>query len=158
MAQGVNAPDSRADDSLTVDDPWQRQALREQLDRVAEEKRRALEDPGPSWREWFYNTAGKWWIGLGFLIVDSWIIVAGIQSSAPIVTLPAAVAAIYLEFLAWQYLWRRPSFDTPRRRKRFRPTWYALTQYGRWTSEGAAARNHPSVTGSDEGPRPEEFL
>jgi hypothetical protein len=157
MAQGVEAPEARVDDNETIDDPMQRQVLRDQLNRVAEEKRRALEDPGPSWREWWYDSASKWWIGLGFLIVDSWVIVACFQASLPLVALPATVAAIYLEFLLWQFLWRVPSHDGPRRRGPFRPRFYALTEYGRWTPEGAAARSNPAAV-VDEGPRPEEFL
>jgi hypothetical protein len=157
VAQGVGAPTPRSDGSSGIDDPVQRQILRDQLDRVAEEKRLALQDPGPTWREWFYDTAAKWWIGVGFLIVDSWIIVEGFDTGNPIWVIPAVIVALYLEFLVFQYLWRRPNYDAPRRRQ-FRPSWYAPVPYGRWTPEAEAARADPSSVVMDDAPRPEEFL
>ncbi len=41
---------------------------------------RALDDPGPSWREWFFQSAAKWWIGLVSLIVDAWVVVTFLEA------------------------------------------------------------------------------
>lgn len=131
------------------------------LERVAEEKRRALEHPGPTWREWFFYDHARWWVGLLFLIVDSWIATAFLHSGT-ISGVGAAedaaslAAAIYLEFLLYRYLWRRP---TERSFGRFRPSWTALTEFGRWTPEGERVRRGegPPVP-EDGGPSPREFL
>ncbi|MGI0155841.1 MAG: hypothetical protein ACREDE_06880, partial [Thermoplasmata archaeon] len=151
MAQGFEPPPPRADDTVAgSSDPLQRQILRDQLDRVAEEKRRALEDPGPTWREWFFQSAARWWIGLAFLIVDSWIVVTCIDAGVPLVAVPSVGAALYLEFLAFRYLWYVPS-DGPRRRRPFHPSWSRPVRFGRWTPEGIAARANPSSIAKDEG-------
>ncbi|MGI0071431.1 MAG: hypothetical protein ACRECT_05130 [Thermoplasmata archaeon] len=158
MAPVLRPADPRSDDLDESTDAAGRQALREQLERVAEEKRRALADPGPGWREWWFQNGARWWLGLGLLIVDAWIIVEGLDLGAWIALFPALVGAIYAEFLLWRFLWYVPSYDAPRRRGPFRATWTRPVQYGRWTPEGAAARAGPRSVGSDDGPRPEEFL
>ena len=132
------------------------------LEQVAEEKRRALRDPGPSWREWFFYDHARWWVGLGFLIVDAWIITAFVQNSSitadGVVEAFASLAvATYLQILLYRYLWRRPS-DAPRR-ARFRPSWKALTEVGRWTPEGERLRRGVATTSPADGsPNPKDFL
>ncbi|MGA8542997.1 MAG: hypothetical protein WB947_05620 [Thermoplasmata archaeon] len=152
MAQGIDPSAERTD---TGDDPFQRQVLRDQLDRVVEEKRRALEDPGPSWREWFFQSAAKWWIGLVYLIVDAWVVVTFLEAGLYAETVPAVIVALYLEFLLYRYLWYSP--DLSRSRGRFHRTWIQPVPFGRWTPEADAARAHPSAA-SDAGPAPDEFL
>jgi hypothetical protein len=150
MAQGAAPPEERSD---TGDDPFQRRILREQLDRVAEEKRRALEDPGPSWREWALQSAAKWWIGLGLVIVDAWLIVECIDLGNGLLILPVLVLALYSEFLLYRFLWYEPS--DVRRNRRFQRTWYRPVAYGRWTPEADYVRTHP---GPVNGPNPDDFL
>ena len=131
------------------------------LERVAEEKRDALRDPGPTWKEWFFYDHAKWWVGLGFLVVDSWIATGWVYNGGLTVvgaaeTVVALAAAVYLEFLLYRYLWRRPKAIS---RARFRRSWTALTEFGRWTPEAAAHRKRgtPPVP-ADGGPNPQEFL
>jgi hypothetical protein len=138
MAQGIDPAQERAD---AGEDPLQRQMLRDQLDRVAEEKRRALDDPGPTWREWALQSAAKWWIGLGFLIVDAWLI-AGLYDLgvAAFVYVGSLALAFYAEFLVWRVLWYEPGDF----RRKFRRTWYRPVAYGRWTPEADYFRAHPT--------------
>ena len=150
MAQGIDPAADRPD---AGDDPLQRQILREQLDRVAEEKRRALQDPGPGWNEWFFQTAAKWWIGLGFLIVDAWLIVICLDLGSAVLLVPVLAAAFYTEFLLYRYLWYTPS--ELRGSHRFRRTWYRPVPYGRWTPAAEYFRSHPMVT---DGPSADDFL
>jgi hypothetical protein len=158
VAQGLEPPSHRTDETPGIDDPLQRQVLLDQLDRVAEEKRLALLDPGPSWHDWFFWSASRWWIGLGFLILDSWILVAGIDAGNILLAVPSIAVAIYLEFLVYRYLWYSPAPGRRRRRGPFRPSWITPVPYGRWTPEAAAARLDPESAEADDGPRPEEFL
>jgi hypothetical protein len=156
MAPIFDPPGISDDD--TPGDTLQRQILREQLSRVAEEKRLALQDPGPSWGEWFYYDAAKWWVILGFLIVDAWVVVACFGSAVPLITLPAVVGALYVEFLTYRYLWYVPDADSPRIRRKFRPSWVRLVRYGRWTPEAAFAKASPAAADAEAGPQPDEFL
>jgi hypothetical protein len=151
VAQGLDPSAERSD---AGEDPFQRQILRDQLDRVAEEKRLALLDPGPTWHEWFFHSAAKWWIGLAFLVVDAWLIVACLDIGLYLLTIPVLVVALYIEFLVYRYLWYSP--DTTRSGGRFRRSWVRPVPFGRWTSEAEHARTHP--TSSDGGPEPNEFL
>jgi hypothetical protein len=153
VAQGVTPSPERAD---VGEDPFQRQIFREQLDRVAEEKRRALAEPGPSWRDWFFHEAAKWWIGLGFLILDSWVIVECLDLGATAAIFPALVAAVYAEFLIWRCLWYEP--DLSRSGRAFHRSFVRPVRFGRWTEEWAYARAHPNSAIPGEGPSPDEFL
>ena len=152
MAQGVTPPAERSDSGL---DPFQRQILREQLDRVAEEKRRALEDPGPTWREWFLQTAAKWWLLLAFFVVDAWLLVVclTLHGWTVVYGLTPLFVALYLEFLTYRFLWYSPL--EVRRNRRFQPTWYRPVPYGRWTPEAEYFRTHPIVS---DGVNPDDFL
>lgn len=102
-----------------------------------EEKRRALQDPGRPWKEWFYFTALKWWIGILFLIVDSWIVSTFLVLRSWGFLAASIVAAVYLEYLAFEYLWRRPDPAHPPRTGRFR---WPPFEVGRWTPEGFGLR------------------
>jgi hypothetical protein len=150
MAQGIDPAQERSD---TGDDPLQRQILREQLDRVAEEKRRALEDPGPSWRDWFFQTAAKWWIGLGVLVVDAWLLVLCLDLGSIVLVIPVLGLALYAEFLLYRYLWYTPA--ETRTARRFRRTWYRPVPYGRWTPDAEYFRGKPV---SVDGPSADDFL
>jgi len=62
--------------------PEEEAAIRIGLDQLAEEKVQALRDPGPSWREWFFFDAAKWWVAVAFLVLDSWVVGAWIAYGA----------------------------------------------------------------------------
>ena len=125
-----------------------------------EERKQALSDPGPSWREYFYRDFLKVWICLGFFIVDVLIAAYWIQPFDPALLLLSLVPVVYLEFLAYQYLWhsgeRRARSTGP-----FRPTWRVPVEFGRWTEQGERIRRGlPPFEGpaTARGPDPGEFL
>jgi hypothetical protein len=147
------------DDELT---PEEEAALTETLDRVSEEKRLALLDPGPSWREWFFHSYAKLCVGLAYLVVDAfifgtWLSDGSFPQSHIVGAIVSLFAATYAEVLLWQYLWRVPAEGTPILGSRFRPNWKALREFGRWTPEWAAIRARPYAP-TDGGPDPHEFL
>lgn len=121
-----------------------------------EERKQAIEDPGPSWREWFYFSFLKVWIPLGFLILDT-ILAAGWVESHNWIGLGVTLAvALYLEFLAFLYLWARLPLEQDRTQP-FRPSWFRPVRMGRWTPERwypERYRGARVVTGPD----PDEFL
>jgi hypothetical protein len=121
-----------------------------------EARRKALENPGPSWSEWLYSTALKWWLGIGFLIVDSWIVTTFLEVGAWVFLVLATVAAVYCEYLVYRYLWARP--EEIRRGAHPRRRWPPF-QVGRWTPEGRRARQTgitPTANPATKDPR--EFL
>ncbi len=126
--------------------------------RVAEEKRQALLDPGPSWKVWFYHDNLRWWIGLTFLIVDSWIATLWIRPFDPLPMALSLLPAVYGEFVLWHYLWHRPSIDAPLGRN-FRRSWHRPFEYGRWTPEAVRARQgRPLGPAEQTGPDARQFL
>ncbi len=144
--------------------PEEEAAYRTGLERVQEEKQAALRHPGPSWREWFFFDAMKWWLGIVFLIVDAWIatswIGGGNDTAGNALGLAASLAgALYLEVLLYRYLWRRPVDRDMIGRSGFRPSWKALREVGRWTPEASFVASRRARQGIDEGaPDPSEFL
>jgi hypothetical protein len=129
---------------------------RERLEQVVDEKRRALLDPGPPWKEWFLFDGAKWWMGLLFLIFDAWIVGAGIEAGLLWVGLLGLIPATYLELLSWRYLWFRSDLGRPVRGG-FQPTWLRLTEFGRWTPEGTTVRTLGRAALGPEGTNPKEF-
>jgi len=121
-----------------------------------EQKRRALAEPGPSWKEWLYFTAFRWWMGILFLIVDSWIVATFLVIRAWLPLAAATATAIYLEILIYGYFWHRPDPDRPRPEGRFRWPPY---QVGRWTPEGFRIRSgQAQLPVGEKSPDPREFL
>lgn len=127
-------------------------------DRIEEEKRQALAERGPSWKEWWYYSASKWYLVLGFLILDVWVVGSFTEASLWLAVPPSVVLVVYGEFLLYQYLYRRPAPGEGRSRGPFRRTWLRPVQFGRWTPEAATIRAGGTPPGAAEGPRPEEFL
>ena len=137
------------------------EATRERIEIVAEEKKKALEEPGPSWRDWLYYEAFKWWLAIALLVVDSWVVAQWLELSATVGVNLAVVGAvlsilgaIYVEFLLYRYLWYRPHPDAPRlRRGQFRRSWMRPVEYGRWTPEAKRVREglaaEPNATDID---------
>jgi hypothetical protein len=134
----------------------ERAALRAQLDRVQEEKRAAREAPGASWREWWFYSASKWYILLGFVITDIWVGLYWEEAGNALAATLSVVALLYGEFLLYQYLWFRPV--SLRRLPQFRPTWWRPVRYGRWTPEAEVARARGPGAVEDEGPDLKEFV
>ncbi|MFZ1024408.1 MAG: hypothetical protein WAN87_09760 [Thermoplasmata archaeon] len=128
------------------------------FDVEAQEKQAALQEPGPSWHEWFFFSASKMWIGIGMLIVDTWIVVTFTEMGNYVALGLALAAALYADFLLFRYLWYRPDPHTPSSRGPFRPTWFRPVQYGRWTPEAERIRMGMPVAAPDTGPDPREFL
>ena len=121
------------------------------------ERRRALEDPGATWKEWLYFTAFKWWLAVVFLILDSWIITIFLIPHDWLALVGATAAAVYSEYLLYGYLWRRPDPDRPGALQRGR--WPPWGEIGRWTPEGFRQRTgQPVDLAADPAPDPREFL
>ena len=113
-------------------------------------------DPGPSWREWLYGEAFKWWLGLALIVVDGWIVAYWIEVAALVPLLVSVAAAIYLEYLLYQYLWHPYA---PELRGHFRPTWYHPFEVGRWCPEHDRVRQGlPDPDETTPGPDPRNFL
>jgi hypothetical protein len=124
--------------------------------RAAEEDRKAIiAQPGPSWHEWLYGQAFKWWLGIGLLIVDSWIVAGWIEVAAWVPLAVSVGIAIYLEYLLYQYLWHPYH---PELRGKFRPTWKSPFEVGRWVPDRAKLLSGDVATAVPTGPDPKEFL
>jgi hypothetical protein len=134
----------------------ERAALQEQIDRVEEEKRKAREAPAASWRDWWFYSASKWYILLGFALVDVWVGLSWEDAGNGLAAALSIVALLYGEFLLYQYLWFRP--QSRRRRAESRPTWWRPVRYGRWTPEADLARARGPGAVEDEGPDLREFV
>ena len=102
-----------------------------------EEREAALQNPGPSWGEWFYGVALKWWIGLAIFIIDCWIVAGWVEAGGWLQLAGSLALALYLEHVLWQYLWHPYQ---PELRGTFRPTWRVPFEVGRWAPERAALR------------------
>jgi len=143
----VTAPPSRPgtlpDDHSKFSDIATDPSYRIIIDQVAAEKKAALEDPGPPWREWALHTAAKWYLGLGFLTVNGWIAGYFLFYDLYWPIAPLIALALYGEYLCWQYLWFRPETY---RRSSSRHNWTSSpwihpVPFGRWTPEADIARS-----------------
>ncbi len=125
---------------------------------VRREMEAARKDPGPSWREWFFFQGAKWWIGVGFLTVDVWILVGALTTGVP-VALALLALAVYLETVTYEYLWHRPEGGSRRGPVPLRLRWIRPVPLGRWTPEAEELRRGRAVSGAtDAAPDPREFL
>ncbi len=123
---------------------------------VDHEREAALRAPGPSWSDWLYSQAIRWWLGIALLIVDTWIAAGWIEIGAWIPLAVSLVAALYLEYLLFQYLWH--PYD-PELRGRFRRSWHTPVEVGRWAPDRERAlRGDLGPDGEARGPDPKEFL
>ncbi len=125
---------------------------------VQEEKRQALEDPGPTWREWFYYSASKWWIGLGLLILDAWLVAFWLENGVYVGIAPSLAVALYAEFLFARVLWYRPSDDGTGTGRGFHRSWLRPVPYGRWTPEADRVRAGLPALPGEGASRSDEFL
>jgi hypothetical protein len=124
-----------------------------------EEREQALADPGPTWREFFLYEFAKVWIILGFMIGDVIVMASFFQPLDVPAIIASAAVLVYLEFVAYQWLWYRPPLDEPRYKGPFRRRWNRWVEFGRWTPEADRRRAglDPYVNHSG-GPHPSEFL
>ena len=155
----ASAPEENPQEPRTFS-PEEQAAYESGLDRVAEEKRRALADPGPGWKEWFLQSAAKWWMATLFLVVDSWIAALWFDPWNLYGLLPSILAALYLEYVAYAYLWHRPSEEGLGRRGTFRRTLLVPFEYGRWTPEADRVRAGGPLrpVGAEGAPDVRDFL
>jgi hypothetical protein len=137
--------------------PEEEAAVIDQMERVDAEKKAALKEPGPGWKDWFLFDAMRWWVGLLLLIVDAWIVAFWFSTNAPLFSIPSLIGAGYAEFVLWQYLYHRPAEHPSHSVGKFQRTWYRPVAFGRWTPEGAAARAGVAVP-VDGTPDLREFL
>ncbi|MGA8303260.1 MAG: hypothetical protein WA691_01285 [Thermoplasmata archaeon] len=127
-------------------------------DRVA--RRTALAEPGPSWRQWFYDSFLKVWILFLFFVTDVWIVVGWLSPWNAANVLYAALsflAAVYLENLAYQFFWYEPPELTRSSHEEPPPRWLHPVLRGRWTPGWSAAKAM-AARSADDTPDPREFL
>ena len=108
-----------------------------------EERSKALADPGPPWSEWFYGEFLKIWIALGFFVLDAVLIVGPLlEAGLYVPILPALLVALYLEYLAFQYLWHEPRehYSGSTRAEAGLQRWVHPVTFGRWTRPGRRVR------------------
>ncbi len=121
-------------------------------------RRAALQEPGPTWTQWAKGPFSKAYLALGFFIGDTLLLVTGLQPTDPLILL-SLVPVLYLEFIAWQYLWYRPDPNRESRVNAFHPTPFHPVRFGRWTPEGERAQAGVDPFGNaNVGPNPDEFL
>ncbi len=126
-------------------------------DRVAVEKARALREPGPSWRQWMFQSALRAYYVLGILVADVQVVVFWYEEGSAVGLVVSLALALYLEFLLYRYLWYRPPPEALTSGK-FHPTWIRPAEYGRWTVEADLVRAGISIRRTEEGPNLKEFL
>jgi hypothetical protein len=146
------------DDSSSGPTPEEEAALDERIELVLEEKRRALADPGPSWREWFFFDGAKWFVGLGFLIALVLVATYWLEATNYLALGLSVAAVFYGEFLLYRFLWYRPSRHSSARRRAFRPGPFRLTALGRWTPEAEEERAGGTPVSPDGGPDLKDFF
>ena len=152
-------PTEPTEGPLPEEPPEFDEATKQRIETVAEEKRRALAEPGASWRDWLFFQAFKWWLVIAILVVDSWIAAAWVEVGSYVGLVLSLVVAIYFEFLLFQYLWYRPDPEAPRLRKgEFRPTWVRPVEVGRWTPEAVLAKRGVRFDEHPDAVDPKEFL
>lgn len=125
-----------------------------------EERQKAIDAPGPSWKEWAYETGLKPWYGLLLLILDTFVIGTFLEGPSLAWKWAAVVAIVplgYADYVAWAFLWAKLPTD-PTLRRDFHPTWkhpFAVGRlrpdYGPWKSGALRPKDDGEIP-------PEEFL
>ncbi|HXW67715.1 MAG TPA: hypothetical protein VEL82_07580 [Thermoplasmata archaeon] len=121
-------------------------------------RKRLVDEPGPSWREYFYRSFARVWALCFFFIADVWVVVQWLYPWMAINLawiLIALAIAIYAEYLAYQCLWFEPDEASRSTRQPFRRTWNRPVEYGRWSEAREEARRHPASPAAVD---PSEFL
>ncbi len=151
--RGIATPSTTDEEATAPAEAEEDLELEIRTSAVAEEKRRALLDPGPTWREWLYYEAFKWWLAIALLVVDGWAVAYWLEAGSVVGAALSLAALVYVEYLLYQYLWFRPAslHDLGHHQRWLRPT-----PVGRWTPEWSEWRRMRSR--ATNGPRLEEFL
>ncbi len=136
----------------------ERAVLRARMDAVEAEKQQALKDPGPSWRDWWFRSASKWYILVGCLVADVWVVTYWLELGSLLGAVLSLAAAVYAEYILYEFLWYRPPLLISFHRSHFRPTWWRPFRFGRWTPEAAIWAEQPHDELEEEGVNPKEFL
>ena len=126
-----------------------------------EDREKAIAEAGPSWRQWFFFSFARVWGILAFFIGDVFVIGTFGEPFVAWALFPGLAAALYGEYVLYQYLWHRPALDDRRgTRGAFHPTWHHPFEVGRWTVEGERVRaGLPAVApGLEPQVDPDEFL
>jgi hypothetical protein len=138
-------------------------------------RQKAIAEPGPSWRHWFFHSFSKVYIGLALFVADALLVSEWLELRNLTGLFATLVAAIYLELLLYQYLWYEPE-EKPRRIRtpsrpvrsplgsvrtptgpRFERTIVHPFPFGRWSETGERFRRTGSALAPGSGPDPEEF-
>ncbi len=120
-------------------------------------RKEALADPGPAWKDWFYFEFLKVWILLALLIVDVLLVASWLDPPDVVAMALSLGAALYLEYLLYQYLWHRPHPE--REPREFQRNLLHPVRYGRWTPEMWRFKaGLDPLAGLQSGPDPREFL
>ncbi len=129
-------------------------------DRIELEKDLVRRAPDLPWKEWFFYSGLKAWVGLGLFIIDGWIAGTWLEAGNYFGLVPSLVGAVYLEFLLYQYLWYRPPVRASWSQRRGRRRWVHPVAYGRWTPEAAERRAGGSgkLGGPESEPNPRDIL
>jgi hypothetical protein len=149
----VSSNDSLASGDVAFGEPDAE--ARKRFAQSRSEREALIREPGPSWREWLYTQAFRWWLGLGFLILDTWIAAGWVEVGGWLPLVASLIAAGYLEFLLWQYLWH--PYD-PELRGKFQPSWHRPFEVGRWSPDRQKVLSGQWGPGEGGVPDPQEFL
>ncbi len=150
----MSSNDSQASSEVAFGEPDPEERER-RLGLSASEREALIREPGPSWREWLYAQAFRWWLGLAYLIVDAWILAGWVEVGAWLPLAGSLAAAIYLEYVLWQYLWH--VYD-PELRGKFRASWHSPVEVGRWSPDRDRVLKGDLAPTPGTGPDPREFL
>ena len=129
-----------------------------------EERKAALAHPGPTWTDYFFRSFLKAWIALGYLILDVFVVGFWLENHLYVGILPSLVAAVYLEWLLWAYLYYEPhgGASASQRREPGLDRFLFPVTFGRWTEPGDRVRHGLSPYSREAveaaGPDPAEFL
>jgi len=122
-----------------------------------DEKKAAIQDPGVPWKDWFYFSFLKPWIGLGMLTVDAFVVGAAVEARSALGLAVGLAIALYLEFLLYRVLWTRPE-PTEGPSTPFHPSWHRPVRIGRWTPEAWYPDRYRMRAPGSTGPDAAEFL
>jgi hypothetical protein len=124
-----------------------------------DERQKALEEPGPSWKEWALTSGLKGYVVFGLLLLDALLLVSfeeapGDWKWGALAVLPFL---LYANFLILAYLWAKPP-DPHGPRKKFAPSLRHPFLVGRWHPDRAKALSRERSFGAEGDVHPEEFV
>lgn len=123
-----------------------------------EEKKEALKKPGPTWKEWLRDEAGKRYFALGLLILDGFLLAVVIQPSSGMwkyAAIPMIPLLGYLDYLAYAFLWAAPAASW-KKHQPFHPSPLHPFVMGRFHKDYASWKHGPPTLEGEVAP--EEFV